>query len=66
MDASSGLFNYVCQQHGIVAVYSVYEDATRRTVICPDCGKLAELWLGSDRQRGDMMLSSRARRRRRR
>ena len=64
MTARAVLFHYVCQQHGLVAAYSVYENATRQSVICPNCGQLAELWVGSEHQRGDMMLGSRAKRRR--
>ena len=64
MNAGSVLFHYVCQRHGLVAAFSVYEDATRHSVMCPKCGKGAELWLGSERQRRDMMLSGRVTRRR--
>jgi hypothetical protein len=57
-------YHYVCQQHGLVASSTFYEDVTRQSVICPDCGQVAELWLGSAGQRGEMMLSGRAKRRR--
>jgi hypothetical protein len=55
-------YHYVCQHHGLVALSPCYEDATRQSVLCPNCGQLAELWLGSAGQRGEMMLSGRAKR----
>jgi hypothetical protein len=55
-------YHYVCQQHGLVALPPCYEEATRQSVLCPNCGQLAELWLGSGAQRGEMMLSGRAKR----